>query len=56
MQLREGKDMLIKYYISRDINAPGCYIKAFEPLVQIAIAEKNALFGSESQLMIIVWP
>jgi hypothetical protein len=55
MKFFKGINRLIKNYISRNIDSPTLGLKAFEPLVILAIAKENAMHGSKRKLPIIVW-
>jgi hypothetical protein len=48
MKRRKGKDMFIKYYITRDIHTPILGIKALIAFVKRTIANENTLLGTES--------
>jgi hypothetical protein len=47
MKLRERENFFIKDNISRDVNASGRDIKAFESFVKIDVSKKCTAFGSK---------
>jgi hypothetical protein len=54
MKFGEGKNILIKNDVARDINASSRNIKTLEPFVQIAIAKENTFFRSKLKFMSII--
>jgi hypothetical protein len=47
MNLKERENFFIKDNISRDVNASGRDIKAFESFVKIAVSKKCTTFGAK---------
>jgi hypothetical protein len=60
MKFRKGKNILIKYNITRYIDSPGINIKHFESFVNIVVSKKDTFLGSKLKLALVVrskvWP